>query len=70
VAAKTGAGHDLVAPLVRLAAQAAPMVRGHAVWAVQRIASADAPQLLAVARASETHPVVRAEHAADADGAT
>jgi epoxyqueuosine reductase len=69
VAAKAGAGHDLVAPLVRLAAQAAPMVRGHAVWAVQRIAGADAPHLLAVARESETHPAVRTEHAADAEGA-
>jgi epoxyqueuosine reductase len=69
VAAKAGAGHDLVAPLVRLAAQAAPMVRGHAVWAVQRIAGADAPKLLAVARESETHPAVRTEHAAGAEGA-
>ncbi len=69
VAAKAGAGHDLVAPLVRLAVQAAPMVRGHAVWAVRRIAGADAPQLLAVAREAETHPAVRAEHAVDVDGA-
>jgi epoxyqueuosine reductase len=69
VAAKAGAGHDLVAPLVQLAAQAAPMVRGHAVWAVQRIAGADAPPLLAAAREAETHPAVRAEHAAGADAA-
>ena len=69
VAARAGAGHELVAPLVRLAAQAAPLVRGHAVWAVQRIAGGDAPQLLAEARERETHPAVRAEHAAGADGA-
>lgn len=69
VAAKAGAGHELVAPLVRLAVQAAPMVRGHAVWAVQRIAGGDAPQLLAAARENETHPAVQSEHAAGADGA-
>jgi epoxyqueuosine reductase len=68
VAAKAGAGHELVAPLVRLAVQTAPMVRGHAVWAVQRIAGGDAPQLLAAARENETHPAVQAEYAAGADG--
>ena len=67
-ATRAGGGHDLVAPLMRLATQAAPMVRAHAVWAVQRIVGADAPQLLAMARARETHPVVRAEHAAEAGG--
>jgi epoxyqueuosine reductase len=69
VAMRAGAGHELVAPLVRLAGQAAPMVRGHAVWAVQRIAGGDAPHLLAAVRENETHPAVQAEHAAGADGA-
>lgn len=64
VAARAGARHELVAPLVRLAAQAAPMVRGHAVWAVHRIAGGDAPRLLATARENETDPAALAEYAA------
>ncbi|MDD2764311.1 MAG: tRNA epoxyqueuosine(34) reductase QueG [Opitutaceae bacterium] len=64
VAAGTDAGHELVAPLIRLAAHAAPMVRAHAVWAVHRIAGAAAPQLLAAAREEETDPAVLAEHTA------
>jgi epoxyqueuosine reductase len=63
VAGQTGATHELVAPLRRLAAHPAPMVRAHAVWAVQQIAGADATELLAAARANETDPVVTAEYA-------
>ena len=64
VAAGQGPRHELVTPLVRLAGQAAPLVRLHAVWAVQRIAGPDAPGLLAAALENETDPDVRAEHAA------
>jgi epoxyqueuosine reductase len=64
VAPRAGARHELVAPLVRLAAQAAPMVRVHAVWAVHRIAEGDASRLLGAARKSETDPAVLAEYAA------
>ena len=38
LAAGAGAGDPLVAPLLRLAAHPSPLVRGHAVWAVRRIA--------------------------------
>jgi epoxyqueuosine reductase len=64
VGAGAGAGHELVAPLVRLATQGPPLVRGHAVWAVHRIAGSSAAGLLAAARRSETDPVVLAEYAA------
>lgn len=64
VAAGAGAGHELVAPLVRLAAQGTPLVRGHAVWAVHRIAGRDASGLLAAAREAEADPAVLAEYAA------
>ncbi|MFA5058205.1 MAG: tRNA epoxyqueuosine(34) reductase QueG [Opitutaceae bacterium] len=63
VATGAGAGHESVAPLTRLAAQATPMVRVHAVWAVHRITGAAAPQLLAAARGKETDPAVLAEYA-------
>ena len=69
VARGAGAAHELVAPLVRLAGHAAPVVRAHAVWAVHRIAGADAGRLLAGARAGETDPAVQAEHAAWAGAA-
>ena len=62
VAVQAGATHELVAPLRRLAAHPAPMVRAHAVWALQQIAGADAPELLAAARTNETDPVVMAEY--------
>jgi epoxyqueuosine reductase len=62
VAGQAGAAHELVAPLRRLAAHPAPMVRAHAVWAVQQIAGADAPELLAAARANESDPTVTAEY--------
>jgi epoxyqueuosine reductase len=62
VAVGAGATHELVAPLLRLAGHPAPMVRAHAVWAVRRIAGADAPALLARARENETDPAVIAEY--------
>ena len=62
VAAGAGAGHELVAPLLRLAAHPMAMVRAHAVWAVGRIAGADAPALLEAARANESDPAVIAEY--------
>ena len=63
VAAGAGAAHDLVAPLVRLASQDSPLVRAHAVWAVHRVAGADAAVLLAAARDRETVPEVMQEYA-------
>jgi len=61
VARGAGSAHELVAPLVRLAAHPSPIVRAHAVWAVRRVAGADAAGLLAAVRARETDPLVRAE---------
>ncbi|HZL46343.1 MAG TPA: tRNA epoxyqueuosine(34) reductase QueG [Opitutaceae bacterium] len=62
VAVGAGATHELVAPLLRLAGHPVPLVRAHAVWAVRRIAGADAPALLARARENETDPAVIAEY--------
>jgi epoxyqueuosine reductase len=62
VAPNAGVTTELIPPLVRLAAQAAAIVRVHAVWAVQRIAGDDAPRLLAAARERETDPAVLAEY--------
>jgi hypothetical protein len=45
-----------------LAAHPAPIVRIHAVWALQQIAGAAAPVVLAAARADETDPLVMAEY--------
>jgi len=64
VAAGAGMGHELITPLVRLAAEGAPLLRGHAVWAVHRIAGGAAVGLLAAARRQETDPGVLAEYAA------
>lgn len=55
---------SLVPALVRLAGHASALVRAHAVWAVFRLAGAEATALLAVARATETDPGVLAEYAA------
>jgi epoxyqueuosine reductase len=66
VAVRSGPGHELVAPLVRLAAHPVPLVRAHAVWAVHRIAGDDARTLLASTQEGENDPVVLAEHAAGA----
>lgn len=62
VAVGAGAAHELVALLLRLAVHPVPMVRAHAVWAVCRVAGADAPALLATAWESETDPAVIAEY--------
>ena len=62
VAAGAGAAHELVGPLVQLAAHPAPIVRGHAVWGLRRIAGAEALKLLAAARAAEADPAVAAEY--------
>jgi epoxyqueuosine reductase len=69
VARGGGTAHPLVAPLVRLAAHASPIVRAHAVWAVQRIADGEAARLLEGVRARETDPAVQAEYAAGTGGA-
>jgi epoxyqueuosine reductase len=62
VAAGAGPAHELIAPLVRLAAHPAPMVRAHAVWAVHRIAGAAAAGLLAAACEREDHQEVMQEY--------
>jgi epoxyqueuosine reductase len=62
VAEGAGQAHELVTPLLRLAAHPAPMVRAHAVWAVGRIAGASALSLLAAAKANETDAAVIAEY--------
>lgn len=54
----------LVPALVRLARHELPLVRGHAVWAVRRLAPAEAGALLAAARAGETDATVLAEYEA------
>jgi epoxyqueuosine reductase len=65
-----GAGSQPIADLCRLAQySASPVVRGHAVWAVHRIAGdpATAGDCLAVAKTQESDPQVLAEyHAAGA----
>jgi epoxyqueuosine reductase len=63
VAANTGAA-ELLPELLRLAGHASPVVRAHAVWAVQRLAGENAAALLAPARAAETDAAVLAEYAA------
>jgi epoxyqueuosine reductase len=61
VARGAGGTCELVGPLARLAAHASPLVRAHAVWALRRVAGADAAGVLAAVRARETDPRVRAE---------
>jgi epoxyqueuosine reductase len=61
-AAGAGAADELVAPLLRLARHPESVVRGHAVWAVQRIAGAGAAALLAPSQAGETDREVMAEY--------
>jgi epoxyqueuosine reductase len=63
VVAGNSGDRSLLPVLVRLAAHAPPLVRAHAVWAVQRLAGAEAGALLAVARAGETDGAVLAEYA-------
>ncbi len=55
---------SLLPAVLRLAAHESPLVRAHAVWAVQRVAGTDAFALLASARSRETDQNVQAEHAA------
>lgn len=61
VAGNTGDA-TLVPALVRLAGHGAAIVRAHAVWAVRRLAGAEAAGLLAAARSAETDPLVREEY--------
>ena len=63
VAANSGAT-ELLPALQLLAGHESPVVRAHAVWAVQRLAGAQAAALLALARARENEAVVLAEYAA------
>ncbi|MDB6165523.1 MAG: queG [Lacunisphaera sp.] len=64
VVAGNSGDRDLLPMLLGLAAHESALIRAHAVWAVQRIAGAEAAtQLLAVARAAETDASVLAEHA-------
>jgi epoxyqueuosine reductase len=65
VAGNTG-DRALLPSLVRLAAHDSAVVRAHAVWAVGRLAGAEAGTLLAEARAKETEAVVLAEYEATA----
>jgi epoxyqueuosine reductase len=65
VAGNTG-DRALLGALVRLAAHDATVVRAHAVWAVRRIAGAEAAGLLAAIRSKETEAVVLAEYEATA----
>ena len=63
VAGNTG-DRSLLPALVGLAAHELPLVRAHAVWAVRRIAGAEAAELLAGARAGEADAAVLAEYEA------
>jgi epoxyqueuosine reductase len=54
-------GAGAVAPLVRALGDAAPLVRGHAAWALGRIGSHEARAALAAARTSEPDLDVREE---------
>lgn len=52
----------LLPALVGLTAHALPLVRAHAVWAVRRLAGAEAAALLQAARAAESDAAVLAEY--------
>ena len=52
---------SLLPAVLRLVTHESALVRAHAVWAVQRLAGAEATALLADARRHETDPLVRAE---------
>ncbi len=62
VVAGNSGDRTLLPELVRLAQHDLPLVRAHAVWAVQQLARAEAAALLAEARAAETDAVVVAEY--------
>lgn len=66
IVAGNSGDHSLVPALVRLAAHELALVRGHAVWAVFRLAGRDqALELLGPARSAERDPAVLAEYAAE-----
>ncbi len=54
----------LLPAVLRLAAHESPVVRAHAVWAVQRLAGKDSSALLAATQTRETDGTVQAEYAA------
>lgn len=64
VVAGNSGDRSLLEPVARLAAHVLPVVRAHAVWAVFRLAGADAGKILAGARAAESDAAVLAEYAA------
>jgi epoxyqueuosine reductase len=64
VVAGNSADPGLLPAVLPLAAHESPVVRAHAVWAVQRLAGSGAGALLDTARAGETDETVRAEYAA------
>lgn len=63
VVAGNSGDRTLLPELVRLAQHELPLVRAHAVWAVQQLAGAEAGVLLAAARSAETDAGVIAEYA-------
>ncbi|HTB80479.1 MAG TPA: tRNA epoxyqueuosine(34) reductase QueG [Opitutaceae bacterium] len=64
VVAGNSGDRSLLELLAKLAAHALPVVRAHAVWAVFRLAGAEAGTILAGARKAEADAVVLAEYAA------
>lgn len=62
VVAGNSGDRALVPALVGLASHDATIVRAHAVWAVRRLAEAEAGRLLASTRAAEKDPAVLAEY--------
>jgi epoxyqueuosine reductase len=65
VVAGNSGDRELLPALVALAAHESALVRAHAVWAVRRLAGADAEGLLGEARAREAEATVLAEYAAE-----
>jgi len=66
VVAGNSGDRALLPALAALAAEAVPIVRAHAVWAVRRLAGAEADRWLRDARAKETDDSVLAEYAGEA----
>ena len=64
IAIGNSADATLVADAERLIDDAAPEVRGAAIWALQRLAPARVSELAATKGAQERHPDVRQEWAA------
>lgn len=65
IVAGNSGDRTLLAALMKLARHESPLVRGHAVWAVRRLADAEAESLLAAAKAAETDATVLAEYEGD-----